>query len=251
MDFHGHFPLHRRNDPRRRAEARVYDLIAATSRPGYALYECKAGPDAPGLDFVIWMEGVARFTVQVKGGDYSYSSGRWYLDTRRGEHVSKNCPLAHAWDASMAFVDAVQTATGDRVFVVPVIIFPDTEPDVMTRRRVEHDKVHALWRGDDVVEEMVKIAAQSDVWCPPGWSEISREFAALTGDQMRRCVPASVVEPDEEQRGASGVARPPSMRAEARPAVTIRSVGVVNLYLRPPFTRRATEVVCRRKVPMS
>ena len=44
MEFHEPFPEHRRLDPLRQAEARVYDEITASAVPGYALYEFQYGP---------------------------------------------------------------------------------------------------------------------------------------------------------------------------------------------------------------
>ena len=38
-EIQGPFPDHRRQDPKRRAEARVYDALANFERNGHALYE--------------------------------------------------------------------------------------------------------------------------------------------------------------------------------------------------------------------
>ena len=51
MEIQPAFPPHRRQDPRRRAEAIVYDQLARSGLPGHALYELKALPEAPELDF--------------------------------------------------------------------------------------------------------------------------------------------------------------------------------------------------------
>ena len=47
------FPPHRRQDPRRRAEAIVYDQLAGSSLPGHALYELRPLPEAPELDLAV------------------------------------------------------------------------------------------------------------------------------------------------------------------------------------------------------
>ena len=144
MEFHEPFPQHRRLDPLRQAEARVYDEITASAVPGYALYEFQYG-NSPELDLVVWPVGGSRCTMQIKGGHYKYERGRWYLRAPNGAWREKPCPLSQTWDASMAFVRAVQEATGVRVHVEPVLIFPDFQPDEPMRRRVANSKIHGVW----------------------------------------------------------------------------------------------------------
>ena len=66
MEFHEPFPKHRRLDPLRQAEARVYDEITASAVLGYALYEFQYG-NLPELDLVVWPVGGSRCTMQIKG----------------------------------------------------------------------------------------------------------------------------------------------------------------------------------------
>ena len=68
MNIQPQFPPHRRQDPQRNSEAEVYDQLARSYRPGQALYELRAAPETPELDFFVWLEDRARFGVQVKGG---------------------------------------------------------------------------------------------------------------------------------------------------------------------------------------
>ena len=68
MNIQPQFPPPRRQDPKRNSEAVVYDQLARNHHPGQALYELKALPEAPALDFCAWLEDRARFGVQVKGG---------------------------------------------------------------------------------------------------------------------------------------------------------------------------------------
>ena len=74
------FPPDRRADPRRRAEARVFDAIQSSDRSGLAIYEWQRNPGSPQLDFAIWTQGGGRFGLQVKGGTVSrwrMASGTW------------------------------------------------------------------------------------------------------------------------------------------------------------------------------
>ena len=52
------------NDPKHQAELRVYQEIEATQISGQALYEVKAARHSPEVDFVVWVEDIACFTLQ-------------------------------------------------------------------------------------------------------------------------------------------------------------------------------------------
>ena len=62
------FPQDHRTDPKRQAEARIFDAIQASCRPGFAYYEWKRDHHSPEVDFALWLLGVGRFSLQVKGG---------------------------------------------------------------------------------------------------------------------------------------------------------------------------------------
>ena len=78
------FPEHRLQDPRRQAEWRVYQEIAGSQAPGRALYEMRAGLHAPQLDFGIWLQDVAHYGLQVKGGETATAGGEWRLHSANG-----------------------------------------------------------------------------------------------------------------------------------------------------------------------
>ena len=68
MDIPPQFPPDRRKNPKRHSEAEVYDQPARSGHADQPLYEPEAVPEAPKLDFSIWIEDRARFGLQVKGG---------------------------------------------------------------------------------------------------------------------------------------------------------------------------------------
>ena len=232
MQFHESFPPHRRRDSRRRAEARVYDEIAASSRPGYAYYEFQFGPHAPELDFIIWLEDVGRFGIQVKGGQYQYRQGLWRLRSLDGSWLAKPCPIAQTWDASLSLVEAVRDVIHRRIFVIPVLLFPDGEPDERARRRVNNSKVCAAWGADGLVDRLAEIAKRVGVRKPPTKTQIRDEFEALTGDRMRldasSCRPHLQTQPYPVPRPATSQSSPHSNRA----TVTVGRANVLNLYRR-------------------
>ena len=97
------FPIERRNDPKRQAEAAVYDALAESDTSGHAIYEWGAPGRRHHTDFATWCENVGRFAIEVKGGQYSLDAEReqWYLHTPDGGLEAKSSPLQQADDSAM------------------------------------------------------------------------------------------------------------------------------------------------------
>ncbi len=75
MQINPAFPPSRLDMPKRRAEQQIYQSLAASAVPGRALYEVKVTPAAIQVDFLVWAEGVAAYSAQVKGGAISSMKG--------------------------------------------------------------------------------------------------------------------------------------------------------------------------------
>ena len=160
------FPPHRRQDPKRAAEAEVYDEIASSPQAGKAIYEVKTSRPAPELDFAVIIEGVAIFGVQVKGGRYVIDGTHWRLITDDGpEDVS--CPMAVTWDAAMQVREAVFNRLSRKMFVVPVLLFPDMSVSKTISARAENDRVRVMFGADRLVERLSALVADEEIFCPP------------------------------------------------------------------------------------
>ena len=213
------FPPHRRQDPRRRAEAIVYDQLAASGLPGHALYELKPLPEAPELDFAVWLQDRARFGAQVKGGPYSVDKSVWTLRTSQGiEHVP--CPLTQTWDAAIAVRDAVDRVLGFKVFIIPVLLLTDTPPDPSIEEWAAQRKVKVLFGADNLVDRLLALADGTGVTYPPTADHILNEVDAVTGGLI---VPAGVGPAPEpvEEAAQDLIAR----------QVVIHHVDTVNVYV--------------------
>ena len=129
--FPREFPLGRRRKPKRRAERRVYEALAGSDRQGFVFYEWRRGYGHIELDFAVWVNGLGRFALQVKGGKYLLIDGEWYLKTREGNKHVRSCPLDETKLAALDLHDDIKELAETRYnpFVVPVLIFPDMEPD--------------------------------------------------------------------------------------------------------------------------
>ena len=124
------FPEDRLRDPQRQAELAIYREFEVSEAPGTVIYEAKASRRSPEVDFAIWIEGVGRYAMQVKGGIYRVEGGSWFLNTPQGE-IRKPSPLAQLWDSTMKLHDNLKEQVKDNrnPFFVAVLSFPDMEPD--------------------------------------------------------------------------------------------------------------------------
>ena len=86
MKIQPEFPLCRVEDPMRRAEQTIYRILEESEAPGRALYEARILPHGRQIDFPVWIEGVARYALEAKGGRYIIDpeNGGWRLLTDAG-----------------------------------------------------------------------------------------------------------------------------------------------------------------------
>lgn len=129
MKMENPFPVEYMSDPKRAAERRVYDELAASSRPGAVIYEAYPSGGSE-IDFAALVEAAGRYGISGKGGIYTQDGGEWFLEEVTGPPSRQRDPLRAAFDAAMAWyrhLDA-HTPKGVCPFVVPVVVFPDMEP---------------------------------------------------------------------------------------------------------------------------
>ena len=183
------FHHHRLHDPFRQAEKRVFQALARSEVTGFAYYEWqrnrKSRP-AMQLDFAIWLEGIGRFGLQVKGGYYKLESGAWYRRKgRRGDYERvAGCPLAITADAALSLLKEVSEGLDKSTFVIPVLSFPNMQPDEAICKRAERSNVHLVWGTDRLVDRLAEIAREARVLRPPDTQDIRMEVEVLTDGQV-------------------------------------------------------------------
>ena len=125
------FPSGRRRRPKRQAERRVYEALAGSDRRGFCYYEWRRGYESLELDFAVWIEALGRFALQVKGGHYLLIDGEWHRRTPAGVRPVGSSPLDEAWLAALDLHDDIEelAETDHSPFVIPLMLFPDMEPD--------------------------------------------------------------------------------------------------------------------------
>ena len=210
------FPEDQIHDPKRQAELAVFRELQASERAGVALYEARAGIDGREVDYAIWLEDFARIGLQVKGGHYRVDRGIWYLTTPDGEE-RKPSPAKQSWQSSLQLHDYLQERlpAGRNPFVIPILVFPDMDPDADIEAWSVQAGVRVLFGTENLVERLLEVAATCTVYFPPSGEEIAEEVDLLVPGVM----------PED-----AGNAEVPDLQTRQ---VVIQHAAVVNFYNRP------------------
>ena len=190
------FPSGRRRKPKRQAERRVYEALAGSDRRGFVYYEWRRGYGYIELDFAVWIEGLGRFALQVKGGRYLLIDGEWYLKTRDGNKHVRSCPLDETKLAALDLHDDIKELAETRYnpFVVPVLIFPDMEPDEAIKQLARRAGVYVIWGVGNLLADLEEIVRSRRVSEALGMDRIAGEVHAVTDGLIclerfgKRCV---------------------------------------------------------------
>ena len=177
----GRFPAHRRRDPKRWAEASVFDALAQSQRQGTAIYEWGAPVNPHQLDFALWLTHVGRFALEVKGGHYALdlSRDRWLLHTERGIEA-KPSPLTQVKVAAEDLRREIRQQTGLLVSVIPVAVFTSMTPDPAIERRARSEGVEVIWGVAHLLEGLEGLAQGLGEQHPPDPGQVQREVGAVT-----------------------------------------------------------------------
>ena len=203
------FPATRRRKPKRRAERRIYEALAGSDRQGFVYYEWRRGHEHIELDFAVWIVDLGRFALQVKGGHYLLIDGEWYLKTRDGLVPIETSPLDEAWMAALELHDDIgeRAATPYNPYVIPVLVFPDMEPDPVIERLARRKGVYLVWRTDDLVADLSAIVRSREVSGALSTDHICREVCAVTDGMIRL---GEVREEEAPAKAARPVAKSPA-----------------------------------------
>lgn len=225
------FPSNRRKNPKRRAERRVYEALAGSDRRGFVYYEWRKGYGHIEIDFAVWIEGLGRFALQVKGGRYLIVDGEWHLKRRDGLLHVESCPLDETKLAALDLHDDIAElaqTTYYNPFVVPVLVLPDMEPDDAISSLAKRRGVYLVWGADHLMADLMGIARSRGRRHPLAAARIADEVFAIT-DGLIRLSRGTGDTPefgeDEEARSADGRSPTGVMRVTAggKVVITVRS----------------------------
>ena len=174
------FPLCYGEDPMRRAEHSIYTILEESEVPGRALYEARVLPHGRQIDFAIWLEGIGRYAVEVKGGRYVIDpeTGEWYLITGEGR-FRKDSPAIQAWTAAKSVPEVIKQRIGRGVYIISVLAMPDMErdEDIVTAAARHH--VDVIFGTDRWVQRLVELAGPHQIVLPPTEAQIDQEVALV------------------------------------------------------------------------
>ena len=181
------FPSGRRKRPKRRAEQRVYEALAGICLRGFVYYEWRRGYEYTEVDFILWLEGLGRFALQVKGGVYFLEDGEWFLRTRDGVKAIKTSPLDETWLAMLDLHDdiAEKARTPYDPFVVPVLIFPDMDPNAAIEKLASRKGVYLVWGTENLLQNLEEIVRSRGLSESLSAERIKREVCAATDGLVR------------------------------------------------------------------
>ena len=171
----------------------MFDALRNMVLTGYGLHECRYRRGGKQVDFTLWVDDVARFAVQVKGGKYDLDDyGNWSLRMPDGGPKGGPSPLAETEDGCMEMRDGIREASSYTNFVVGVLMLPDMEPD----RRMEEAAgkrihVYIIWGLDHLSDDLERIARRAPYKRPPRsriseneWSNVHRlQYGGAEGKQ--------------------------------------------------------------------
>ena len=176
------FPPKRRRKATRRAELRIFNALASSNLAGFAYYEWRKDFDDIELDFAIWMRDHGRAALQVKGGGYELRQGEFYLHTQGEVIPIESSPIDEAWLAALDLHDDIveKLAPPYDPFVVPVLAFPDMDPDEAIDKLARRKRVYLIGRSDNPAVRLQEILLAQPVRAVLPTSRISREVCAAT-----------------------------------------------------------------------
>ena len=139
------------------------------------------------LDFAVWIEALGRFALQVKGGHHLLIDGEWHRKTPAGVRPVGSSPLDEAWLAALDLHDDIEdlAETGHNPFVIPVLLFPDMEPDPAIRSLAKRKGVYVIWGTEDLLKDLEGIVRSRRVSDPLPAERIAREVWAVTDGLIR------------------------------------------------------------------
>ena len=175
------FPEHRRQNPKRAAEARVFDALQNLDLNGHGLYEFRYRREGQQVDYPLWIHSMARLAVSVKGGSYELDSdGGWFLRIPDGSLEPVQSPLEEAVDGCIEMRNAIWEAVRAKNFVAALLIFPDMpRNEHLERVALNRDRGHIIFGLDNLEEDLARTAKEAKFYYPPRPEHSENEWRRL------------------------------------------------------------------------
>ena len=225
------FPPKRRRQRTRRAERRIYQTLASSPLSGFTYYEWRRTFDDLELDFAVWARDHGRAGIQVKGGHYQLANGEFELHTQGRVEPIASSPIDEAWLAALDLHDDIvdKLAPAYDPFVLPVLCFPDMQPDEQIEKLAHRKRVCLLWQCDQPDQRLQEILLAQPVRSTLPTSRISREVFGVTDGLINLNMMDNAKASDIScpERSDSSAQLDPATPATKRLLVSLGSFGLI------------------------
>ena len=169
-----------REDPQFESWASVFDALSQCQRPGEAVFNFAGLQPSGQIAAFLWLEGHARYGIIALGGHYSVAPATFQWDCQGANgRVPVPDPRQLTNDAAMAMRDEIRQQTNFDVFVIPVAVFTDMEPDPAIERLVHSTNVRAVFGAHRLLADLDAIPQGIEVRHPPTAKHVQNEAQAL------------------------------------------------------------------------
>ena len=168
-----------RQDPQLKSWVSVFDALSQCQRAGETVFNFSGQPSGQIAAFQ-WLEGHARYGIVALGGHYTVDPDtlQWFSHGPSGA-VPAPDPRQLTNDTAMAMRDAIRQQTTFDVFVIPVVVFADMEPDPVIERLVHSTNVRAVFGVHRLLSVLEAIPQSIEVRHPPTAKHVRNESQAL------------------------------------------------------------------------
>ena len=212
------FPERRRQDPKRRAEADVFDALRNLGLDGHGIYEFRYRRGGRQVDFALWLNDMGRFAGSAKGGNFLMDrNGQWYRRGLDGVLEPISSPLKELVDGCIEMRNGIIEATSYKNFIAGLLFLPDMQPDEAIERVArEHEHLYVIFGLGSLEEDLKRIVEMEGFVSPPEPRHSVNESSKVNELQIRG---SSALREDgrEMPDGASGQANSLGDGAPAHP----------------------------------
>ena len=169
-----------REDPQFKAWASVFDALSQCPRAGEVVCNFAGVQPSGQAAAFLWLEGLGRFGLIALGGHYSVdpAARQWSCQDPSGAAAASD-PRQRAADAAMSMRRQIHERTDFEVFVIPVVVFTDMEPDSAIVREASRTNVCAVFGAHRLLSELDAALQRIEVRRPPSAEHVRNEAHAL------------------------------------------------------------------------
>ena len=216
------------------AEQNAWDQFRASDRNGQALFHPWVTPQDAKPHCVVFLERIGRLVVRVMPGQYRLRDDQWLSQDATGAAITVPDPFKETWRAANAVRDTLKLRPDIGVYAIPVLVFPDMDPDAGILAEAQRRKVRVLFGASDLVSNLVDLPSETEMRPDFNSRYIEEEVQLLMRrpdeetdesetpiESMSNEAPAEAVPSEEASPEVEGLAG----------AIVVQRVDVMNLYV--------------------